>query len=298
MKIIITGGNGFIGRRLVTYLVEQGHEIVVLDRSAPKVSQKHVTYHRLDLLKHLDPSLIAGAGAVVHLAGTPIIGRWSSNYKQMLRQSRIKSARRLIDAIRALPASARPNVVVSASAVGYYGDRGDSVVDERSAPGHDFLAKLCHDWEAVWEPLDELLIRRVSVRTGIVLAPNGGMIGKLAPAFRTKTMAVLGSGKQWVSWIGLEDLAHIYGFAVSKPSLRGPINAVMPDAMRSGDLMRAIGAARGTWLTIPVPAFVVRIVMGQAADVLLFSQRVKPSVLLAKNYRYITNSIASAISRD
>lgn len=297
MKVIITGGTGFIGTALTSSLVARGHEVYVIDRSPHLHTELvGVTYYHADLLTdRLKPEWFNGMDAVVHLAGKSLLGVWTPAYKRALYDSRIVSAQHIIDIISHLPAEARPKTVVSANAIGYYGDRGDEVLTEASAGGIDFLAQLCRQWQDVWNPLVTQGVRVVTVRTGIVLDRSGGMLGRLLPIYRLNLGAVLGSGKQWFSWIGLQDLVQIYIAAIEKTEISGPVNAVAPKPIRNRDFTHQLAGALHKKAFLRVPGWFLYVGGADIANSLLGSQRVKPTKLTAEKFVYETPSVQSAV---
>lgn len=296
MKIMITGGSGFIGRPLVDILVARGHEVSVIDKSY-SFKQPGVTYYKADLANELlRPEWFDGVEAIIHLAGAPIAGRrWTPTYRDELYASRILSAGRIIQAIGHLAPNRQPHTIISASAVGIYGDRGDEILTEKSEAGDDFLAALCQDWEYAWDSQVKKGARLVCVRTGIVINENGGIIARLKPFLKFGCSVMFGNGKQWVSWISLSDLVAIYVAAVEDTNLRGPINAVSPRPFRQHDFMKRVSRYYGRSFMFIVPRWLVVLVIGGASSTLLYSQRVKPVVLLEKGFQHNKLTIRSAL---
>ncbi len=239
MKIAITGGSGFVGSKLAKLLVRDGHQILSLDRAAPKKQIEQVHYIKTDLIHDLPIEEYLSCDAVIHLAGVNIFGRWTPAYKKLIVSSRVETAKALIQAVK--NAGKGPGVFVSASAVGYYGDGGEEVLLEGSPNGRDFLAQVCKEWEQVAAASQNAGMRWVSIRTGIVLGPGGGMLAKLLPIFRWGLGGSIGNGKQWFSWIFMDDLLRVYKTVTLDPSFSGPVNAVSPHPVRNKELTKALG---------------------------------------------------------
>ncbi|MBC7746735.1 TIGR01777 family protein [Pedobacter sp.] len=296
MKVLITGGSGFIGRALVNSLVERGHEVSVIDRSF-SLKQPGVIYHKADLVnERLHPEWFDGLDTIVHLAGAPIIGkRWTPSYRDELYASRIISAARMIQAIGLLAPDQQPHSIVSASAIGIYGDRGDEILTEQSLPGDDFLAALCQDWEYAWEAQVKKGARLVCIRTGIVVNEMGGIMARIKPFINFGLSIVFGDGKQWVSWISLPDLASIYVTAVEDTNLKGPINAVAPRPFRQRDFMSRLSHYYKRTFFVALPSWLIVWVIGGASTAVLSSQRVKPAVLLDHKFAYKHLTIHNAL---
>jgi uncharacterized protein len=276
MKIIISGGSGFLGTALTSQLTTSGHEVVVLTRSAPSSEgqRRFVTWTPNGQTGPWAKEL-AGAGAVVNLAGESIAAhRWSAAQKERLRQSRLLATRSLTAAIRALQTP--PPVLVSGSAVGYYGHRGDETITEASAPGSDFLAHLCTDWEAA--AAEAATATRVAfVRTGIVLDRREGALPKMLLPFRLFAGGPLGSGRQYMPWIHKEDWVRLVAWTIQNDNARGPVNATAPAPVTNAEFSKALGHALSRPGFMPAPAFALRIALGEMADALLLSgQRALP----------------------
>jgi uncharacterized protein (TIGR01777 family) len=290
MRAVVTGATGFVGRRLLQYLDEP----IVLTRNPDKAHDsltaslgKSVTVHRWDA--ETEPAPVAafdGVDVVFHLAGEPVAeGRWNDEKKRRLMASRELGTRNLVSTLTALPT--KPKVLVSASAVGFYGDRGDETLDEHSAPGKDFLTDVCVAWERESRPAEQAGIRVVNPRIGIVLGRKGGALAKMLPPFYMGAGSPLGSGKQWMPWIHLDELVGLMLFAAEHEQLRGPANATAPHPVTNYDFTKALGRAvhRPTFLP-SVPGFVLRAVLGEFAGVLMGSQRAVPAALLAAGFKF------------
>lgn len=260
MKIAVTGASGFVGRRLVEVARARGHETVAVARRPDG----------------FDP--VEGADAVVHLAGEPVAeGRWTKAKMGRIRDSRVAGTRSLVAGLRGA------RVLVSASAIGYYGDRGDEELTEDSAPGGDFLAGVCRDWEA--EALKSG-IRTTCVRIGVVLGPGGGALAKMLAPFKLGLGGRLASGRQWMSWVHRDDLVDLLLHAVERESLSGPLLATSPNAVTNLDFTKTLGRVLGRWTFLPMPRWQMRLVFGKVAEVLVGSQRCRPKRTLESGFAF------------
>ena len=283
MKVAITGASGLVGRALAPSLSADGHEVIRLVRRAPRAADEV----RWDPERgEIDPLRLEGVDAVVHLAGANLAeGRWSERRKARLRDSRVAPTRLLAEALAGL--KRRPRVLVSASAIGYYGDRGDEWLSESSAPADDFLGRLVRDWEAAAAPAAQAGIRVVHPRTGLVLSLAGGALGKMLPPFRMGLGGVLGSGRQHMSWIAIDDLLGVLHHVLGREDLEGPVNVVSPSPVTNAELTRVLGRVLHRPTVARAPAFALRLAFGEMADAtLLASTRVRPERLLASGYRF------------
>lgn len=274
MNVTITGATGLIGRRVAKIALASNHRVYALGRRSvaglPPGAQTAVW----DALAGPPPGeALDGADAVVHLAGEPVAQRWTAEAKQRILDSRVLGTRRLVEALAAR--EPRPAVLVSASAVGYYGSRGDEILTEPTAPGSGFLAEVCQAWEAEADRAAEWGIRVVKLRIGVVLAEGGGALARMVPVFRAFLGGRVGSGRQWMPWIHLEDLAALVLHLVTHP-VSGAVNAVSPNPATNAAFTRALAAALGRPALLPAPGFLLRAVFGEMAEVLLSSQRVLP----------------------
>jgi uncharacterized protein (TIGR01777 family) len=242
----------------------------------------------------LPQEYMEGVDAVVHLAGEPIAeGRWTEERKKQLRDSRILSTRSLVDAMLAAPQ--QPSVFVCGSAVGIYGDRGDEKLDEQSASGKDFLANLCKEWEAEANRARAAGIRTVEVRTGVVLARDGGALKKILPPFKMGVGGPLGNGRQWFPWIHLDDIVGIFDFALNNVVLNAPINATAPDVVTNAEFTRQLGKVVHRPAFLPVPEFALKLLFGEMAVILLASQLALPKVVLEAGYQFHYPSLTPAL---
>jgi len=294
MRVAITGSTGLVGSEVVTVLAAAGHEVVRLVRRVPAPGEKAV---RWDPAKgEVDAAGLEGLDAVVHLAGENVgSGRWTAARKAAIRDSRVNGTRLLCDALAGL--ARPPKTLVCASAVGYYGDRGEESLTEESPPGKGFLAGVCREWEAASESAAKKGIRVVHLRIGMVLSERGGALSRMLPLFRAGLGGVIGGGRQYVSWVALDDLAAIVLHALQCEELRGPGNAVAPNPVTNREMTEALGKALSRPTPLPVPAFALRLAVGrEMADALLLaSTRVLPRRLEETGYRFRFPEIGPAL---
>lgn len=281
MKITLTGASGFVGMRLVQKLKSAGHELHVLGRKPVEGAK----FSRWNASESEPPAeSISGADAIIHLAGEPVSQRWTPDVKNRLRTSRVDGTRHLVHALSTQ--SRRPAVLVSASAIGIYGSRGDEILTERSAPGEGFLADLSRDWERESSLAESLGIRVAQIRIGVALGRDGGALAKMLPAFRAGVAGRLGSGEQWMSWIHLEDLVALILFALTNPAARGPLNGTSPEPVRNTEFTKQLAAALHKPAMLPVPRFALNLLFGEMAGVILASQRVLPQATEACGFKF------------
>lgn len=290
MKIAVTGATGFVGRKLCDVARGRGHQVIRLSRGL-------TGERRWDPMK--GPAPLSGADAVIHLAGEPLVeGRWTAAKMDRIRDSRIVGTRNLVAGIRA----AKPRVLVSASAIGYYGDRGEEELTEESAPGEDFLARVCRDWE---EEASRSGVRTVLMRTSMVLGP-GGAVARLRGPFRMGVGGRIGTGRQWLSWIHREDLVDLYLHAIETAGLVGPFLAASPNPVRNAQFTHTLARVLDRPSVVPMPKWGLRIAFGKVASVLTSSQRCRPARALEGNFRFsyptldaaLLESVQSLRSRD
>jgi uncharacterized protein len=286
MKILITGATGLIGRSICRLLINEGHQVAVLSRRPPTVDSAGITAFRWEPVAEPPPAEVwEGVEAVIHLAGEPVAAaRWTEEQKRRIRDSRVKGSRNLVAGMRATPRP--PKVLVSASAVGFYGDRGDEILNESSDPGSDFLSEVCLDWETEAARARELGVRAAFVRTGVALSPSGGALEKMLLPFKLGLGGRLGGGGQWFPWIHIEDVVGIFLHALKSPAVGGPINGVAPGIVTNEEFTRELAAALKRPAFFPVPQFALRVLVGEMAEVVTASQRVVPQVALDTGYRF------------
>ena len=273
IKIGVVGASGFVGGRLCEMAAEARLEVVRFSRVA------RAGYRGPEKGGGWD---FSGLDAVVNLAGEPVLGLWTEDKKRRILESRVEGTRRVVEAMRKEDG---PGVLVNASAIGFYGDTGERAVDEGSAAGAGFLAETCEAWEAEAEPAVVAGKRVVSVRTGFVVG-QGGAMKLVMPIFRLGLGGNLGNGRQWMSCVHVDDVAGIFLWAVTNPDVTGPVNAVMPEAVRNSDFTRELAAAMGRPAFLPAPAFALRTVLGGMSHVMLDSARVVPRVVLEKGFEF------------
>ena len=300
MRILVTGGTGLVGTRLIPRLRERGDEVVLLTR-------RPVEQVRMEgvLILHGDPCSpglwleeVSSCDAVVHLAGENVFARrWSRSFKQALVDSRLKSSRLLAETIAASPrrADGSPKIFVSASGIGYYGMEPPEECGEDSPPGSDFLAQLCVDWEAAGLPAASAGVRVVHIRIGVVLDPDGGALPKLVLPFRLYCGGPIGSGRQWVSWIHRDDLIGLFLLALDRPELHGPLNGTAPEPQTNWGVAQTLARVlrRAAWLR--APAFMLRLILGERAELVLTCPRVIPRKVIEHGYVYLFPDLEPAL---
>ncbi len=281
MNVLISGATGLIGSALVPELEANGHTVTRLSRSPGGAGTI-----RWDPSAGTIDGDLEGTDAVVHLAGESIAqGRWNPDKKRRILDSRVRGTSLLAERISAL--ATPPKVMVSTSAVGYYGDRGDEVLTEESGPGADFLANVCREWEAAAEPARRAGIRVVHPRIGIVLSPKGGALGTTLPIFKLGGGGKIGSGNQWWSWVALDDVVGSIVHALTDDGVEGPVNVGSPNPMTNAGYTKVLGRVLGRPTVLPLPAPAARIMLGEVADALLLaSQRMQPAKLGATGYAF------------
>jgi uncharacterized protein (TIGR01777 family) len=285
VRVAVTGASGLVGRALVAALRERGDAVVAVGRAGPVAWEPE---------SGPPPAEVAAADAIVHLAGEPIATkRWSAAQKRRIRDSRVVGTRNLVEGINR--AGAKPRVLVSASGIGYYGDdRGDELLDESSSAGDDFLAGVCVEWEAAAQRAETRVVR---LRTGIVLAREGGALPPMALPFRLFVGGPLGSGRQWMSWIHLDDHVGLILRAIDDEGVRGPINAVAPNPVRNAQMARALGRVLGRPAIFPAPRLALALVLGERAELLLGSLRVGSALAGVFTYPEVEPALRDLLHR-
>jgi uncharacterized protein (TIGR01777 family) len=296
MKLIVTGGTGFIGRSLCQALAATGHELVVLTRN-PRSS----TSPRLRYVGWQPGSAgawvrgVDGADGIAHLAGESLVARrWTAEQKARILTSRVGTTNALVEAIS--KAQHKPAVLVSASAIGYYGPHGDEILSEEAPPGSDFLATLCQQWERAAQAAQGFGVRVVRLRIGLVLARDGGALAKMLPPFRWGLGGPLGSGRQWVSWIHRDDLINLFRWALEDSRVAGILNATAPNPVTMREFAKTLGRVLHRPAMAPVPAFVLRLMFGEMAQMLLTGQRVVPDAATRLGYQFTYPRLVEALS--
>ena len=291
MRVAVTGSHGLIGSAVVSALGARGDRVVRVVREGAG-GPDEVTWQ--PATGHIDAARLNGIDAAVHFAGESLAARWTPERRAAIRESRLRGTGLLAQALAGLPS--RPRVLVSASAVGYYGSRGDEVLTEASAPGTGFLAELCREWEAAAGAARSAGIRVVHPRFGIVLAEQGGILAKIAPIFRLGAGGPLASGRQYLPWVAIDDAVGAVLLALERGSIAGPVNVVAPQAVTNREFTAALGRAVGRPAVLPVPAAALRAMFGDMADeALLASQRVEPALLRAEGYDFRFGELERAL---
>lgn len=293
MKIFVTGGTGFIGKRLTRSLGEMGHELYILTRSkAGKVDSDKIKFIEGNpLFPGKWQEYVKDCDMVANLVGETIGQRWNDDVKKRIRESRVLSTKNVVDAIP----SNKEFTLISTSAVGYYGFHGDEEIDETFPPGNDFLANVAKDWEKEALKAKEKGARVVITRFGIVIGEGGGLLEKLIPIFKSYAGGPIGDGKQWFSWICIDDLIKAYVFLMNRKDLEGPFNITSPNPVRNKEFTKALADALGVFAFLPIPTFAIRLVMGEFAEYSIKGQKVIPKRLLELGFKFDVPNILDAL---
>jgi uncharacterized protein (TIGR01777 family) len=303
VRVTVTGAGGLIGSALLAALAARGDEVTVLTRDPKRCGDERIAQAahtlRWDPIRAPVPAeALAGRQAVVHLAGEKIAQRWSRSAKARIKDSRVLITRRLVDALRALgseDSGARPQVLLSASAIGYYGPRHDEPLDEDAPAGGDFLAQVCLAWEAEAAAAAEVGVRVLRLRTGVVLDARGGALAKMLPPFRLGVGGPVAGGRQYISWIHPDDLVGIMLAAIGDERWSGPINATAPEPVRNSELSHALGEALNRPSLLPVPGLALRLLYGEMASLITTGARVLPAKALVLGYHFQHPKLAEAL---
>ncbi|XP_074275468.1 epimerase family protein SDR39U1 homolog, chloroplastic [Silene latifolia] len=302
LVVSVTGATGFIGRRLVQKLQQEKHQVRVLTRSKYNAQQIFPAnkFPGIVLAEESDwKDGIQGSNAVVNLAGLPISTRWSPEIKKEIKESRIKVTSKVVEVINSLQADVRPDVLVSATAVGYYGTSETRVFDEQSPSGNDYLAEVCREWEASALKVNKD-VRVARIRIGVVLGKEGGALAKMIPLFMMFAGGPIGSGRQWFSWIHVDDIVNLIYEAISNPAYEGVINGTAPNPVRLAEMCEHLGNAMGRPSWLPVPDFALKAVLGEGATVVLEGQKVVPTrakeLGFSFKYPYIKDALKAVLS--
>jgi len=297
-KIIITGATGLIGKKITSQLIERGDEVIIFTRDAKKtktifpLAKECVEWNyknSFEWQKYLE-----NYDAVIHLAGANVFSkRWTDVFKKEILESRVQSTRSLIEAIKLC--NKKPEVFISASAVGYYGDAGENTLTEDSIAGNDFLAQVCKVWEAESAPIEQVGIRRVIIRTGIVLSLNDGALKQMLPSFKYFIGGALGSGKQWFPWIHIDDIAGIFLHALDNKKLHGAVNAASPKILRMKEFANLLGKIINRPSIFSVPGSILKLALGEVANVVLASQRINVNKLIESGYKFKFENLEDAL---
>jgi uncharacterized protein (TIGR01777 family) len=297
MKFFLTGGTGFVGSFLSEQLVQNGHSVTVLTRSSrPRsTAAPAITFVQGDSAEPGEwVQQVPEHHVIINLAGSSVFTRWTEENKKKIYNSRISTTKHLVEALAAAP-ERQTKVLISTSAVGYYGNRGDEELTEESPPGDDFLAHVSRDWEAEALKARDLGVRVAISRFGIVLGRGGGILGQLVPIFNKYIGGPVGSGRQWFSWIDLSDLVRAYFFILEHPDLSGPLNFTAPQPVRNAELAEAMGKVLHKPSFMPAPAFMVKLALGEFADSVLGGQKVMPAKLQAAGFTFEYPNIEAAL---
>jgi uncharacterized protein (TIGR01777 family) len=295
LHVFITGGTGFVGRALCRVLDAAGCRVTVLSRQDATTVSRLCGGSVRGIASLQELHHIGAIDAVVNLAGESIAeGRWTSRRKDVLRNSRIELTRQLSDTLSRL--THKPSVLISGSAIGFYGDCDQQEVDETSPPGDDFAAHLCRDWEAVAREAEDMGIRVCTLRIGLVLDPSGGALQKMLPAFRFGLGGMIGRGQQWMSWIDRADLCRLILFLIQTPTARGPFNATAPYPASNRTFTHALGEALRRPTLFTVPSLALKLAMGEASSLLTTGQKVMPRKAMAAGFQYRHDSLESAFA--
>ena len=295
MKILITGASGFIGTELLAYLRGRGHEVRHVVRTEAQLKEDSILW---DPQHHeLVPADFEGFDVLIHLAGENIMGgRWTPEKKRKIKESRVMGTRILCELISRLQSP--PRLLISTSAIGFYGNRGNEIVSEDSPPGKGFLAEVCQKWEKATEPAIKRGIRVVKLRIGLVLSPKGGALGKMLIPFKLGLGGKIGSGKQWMSWISMDDLMGIFLHIIGRSEIQGAVNAVAPNPVTNQTMTKVLGHALHRPTIFSIPTFAVSLIFGEMGnEMFLCSTRVAPNVLAQTGYSFLYPELDGALNR-
>jgi uncharacterized protein (TIGR01777 family) len=296
MKILFTGGTGFVGTQLTSRLIKDNHEVTILSRSPKRSGEisRGMSYLQGDpTQKGSWQEAIKNHDAVINLAGASIFAKWTEEHKKAIRESRVSTTRNIVEGISSLPQ--KQFTLFSTSAVGYYGFCGDEELTEESPHGDDFLARIASEWEGEALKAKEKGARVVITRFGIVMGEKGGALGQMIPLFKKFIGGPIGSGRQWFSWVHIEDLAEAFSFLLKHPEISGPVNVCAPNPVRNKDLAKALGRALHRPSFMPAPAFMIKLVLGEFGSVILEGQRVIPKRLLDSGFAFQYPEIDKAL---
>jgi uncharacterized protein len=289
-RILVSGVSGPIGSALLPSLKGRGYSVARLVRGAA-TGDDQIPWNPT---QPIAPEVVSGFGAVIHLAGESIVGRWTKTKKTKIRDSRVAGTASLAEALSR--AKNKPEVFLCSSAIGYYGDRGDEVLNEKSKPGAGFLPDVCREWESATQAAAHAGIRTVQMRTGVVLSPHGGALGKMLTAFRMGVGGKIGDGRQWMSWIDVQDMVGAIHHILNSDLLHGPVNLVAPKPVTNAEFTRTLASVLSRPAILPMPAFAVKLLFGEMGEtVLLGSQRVEPTQLVMSGYPFRFSSFRASL---
>ncbi|MEJ2194090.1 MAG: TIGR01777 family oxidoreductase [Ignavibacteriaceae bacterium] len=297
-KIIVTGATGSIGKRICRLLIEKGDEVIIFTRNLREAKNNIPKAANFIEWNYNEPEVwkneLNGKDAIVHLAGANLgAKRWNEKYKKLCYDSRVISTRNLVDAIKSV--DQKPKVFICSSAVGYYGNRNDEVLDESSLSADNYLGKLCRDWEAEAAKVEEIGIRRVSVRTGLVLNKNEGLIKQMLPTFKMFLGGYLANGKQWFPWIHIDDIVGIYLHAIENERLRGAINGASPGIVRNKEFSKTLGKVMNRPSLFPIPKFALKLVTGELGEYAVMGQRTSVEKIIKSGYKFMFENLEEAL---
>jgi len=296
MKILITGGTGFVGNQLTSRLIQDGHEVTILSRSAKRSGEppRGISYLQGDpTQKGPWQGAIKNHDAVINLAGASIFAKWTAEHKKAIRESRVNTTQNIVEGIPSHPQ--KQFTLFSTSAVGYYGFCGDEELTEVSPNGDDFLARIASEWEGEALKAKEKGARVVITRFGIVMGEKGGALSQMIPLFKKYIGGPIGSGKQWFSWVHIKDLAEAFAFLMKHPEISGPVNICAPNPVRNKELAKALGKVLHRPSSVPAPGFMVKLVLGEFGSVILEGQKVLPKRLLDSGFTFQYPDIEKAL---
>lgn len=296
-KVLVTGGTGFIGSKVCDALQEKNYEVHVVSRNPDRVQNTLPSVHAIHAwnpdMEQLPSEAMSDVNAVIHLAGETIAGRWNTEKKQRIRNSRILSTQNLVASFA--DTDTKPDVIVCASAIGLYGDSGDETFSESSPAGTDFLAEVCEQWETETHKARTYGIRVASIRIGLVLGLGGGLLNQVLPPFKMGVGGKLGSGKQWMSWIHIDDVVGIVLHALENENVTGALNATAPTPVRNIEFTKTLGTVLRRPTIFPVPTFGLKLMMGEFADFVVLSQNVLPEKTQESGYQFRFETLESAL---
>jgi uncharacterized protein (TIGR01777 family) len=289
-RVLVSGVSGPIGAALLPSLKARGYEVTRLVRGTAN-GEDQISWNPA---QPISPEAVSGFDAVIHLAGESIVGRWTQEKKSKIRDSRVMGTTNLAQTLAR--AKDKPQVLISSSATGYYGDRGNEVLNEESAPGRGFLPDVCREWEAATKAATDAGIRTVLMRTGVVLSSTGGALGKMLMPFKMGVGGRIGSGRQWMSWIDVQDMVGAIHHILKSDLLQGPVNMVAPKPVTNAEFTRTLASVLSRPAIFPMPAFAVKLVFGEMGEtVLLGSQRVEPAQLVASGYPFRFSELRASL---
>ncbi len=296
-SVLVSGATGFIGRSLCAAIKERGVPFTAFsrrpDRARSLLPGVKEAYRWRPKLEPAPLAAIQGAGALVHLAGASVVGRWNKHKKQDIRESRVVGTRHLVDAIA--EAKSKPGVLVCASAVGYYGSRGEEELTEESGPGSDFLAEVCQAWEAEARRAEEFHVRVVMLRIGMVLGLGGGALKQMLIPFKMGLGGPVGKGEHWMPWVSVDDVIGIILHAIEHSNVKGPVNATAPNPVRNREFTKTLAQVLRRPAFLPAPVFVLKLLLGEFADLLYTSQRIIPKQIQETGYKFAHPTLGAAL---